>query len=95
MHVKSCKIECRPTDLKDNDFDFTLNVMIDLQLRAYRDITVLAANGSRLLLRGLVKRPGKARLNQLSNSTLEFHQTTYQKPYAIWQIQYGTKSYQA
>ena len=26
-----------------------------VQLRAYRDITVLAANGSRLLLRGLVK----------------------------------------
>ena len=69
--------------MKDNNFDFTLNVMIDLQLRAYRDITVLAANGARLLVRGLVKRPGKARLNQLSNSTLEFHQTTYQKPYAI------------
>ena len=148
MHVKSCKIECRPTDLKDNDFDFTLNVMIDLhcasiaqtlcfvdetfwgvalsklwtayrqlrckhctmvgkclenltselltqtvQLRAYRDITVLAANGSRLLVRGLVKRPGKARLNQLSNSTLEFHQTTYQKPYAInnWRLQFKPK----
>ena len=42
MHVKSCKIECRATDLKDNDFEFTLNVMIDLQLRAYRNITVLA-----------------------------------------------------
>ena len=25
----------------------------------------------------------KARLNRLSNSTLEVHQTTYQKPYAI------------
>ena len=54
-----------------------------VQLRAYRDITVLAANGSRLLVRGLVKRPGKARLNQLSNSTLEFHQTMHQKPYPI------------
>ena len=40
-------------------------------------------NGARLLVRGLVKRPGKARPNQLSNSTLEFHQTTYQKPYPI------------
>ena len=31
------------------------------------------------------KRPGKARPNQLSNSRLEFHQTTYQKPYPIRQ----------
>ena len=42
-----------------------------------------ATNGAWLLVRGLVKRPGKARPNRLSNSTLEFHQTTYQKPYAI------------
>ena len=40
-------------------------------------------NGAWLLVRGLVKHPVKARPNQLSNSTLEFHQTTYQKPYAI------------
>ena len=40
-------------------------------------------NGARLLVRGLVKRPGRARPNRLSNSTLEFHQTTYQKPYPI------------
>ena len=26
---------------------------------------------------------GKDRPNRLSNSTLEFHQTTYQKPWAI------------
>ena len=38
----------------------------------------------RLLVRGLVKLPGKARLNGLSNSRKEFHQTTtYQKPSAI------------
>ena len=42
-----------------------------------------ATNGAWLLVRGLVKRPGKARPNRLSNSTLEFHQTTYQKPYPI------------
>ena len=35
-------------------------------------------NGAWLLVRGLVKRPGKARPNQLSNSTLEFHQTGYE-----------------
>ena len=40
-------------------------------------------NGARHLVRGLVKRPGKARLNQLSNSRLEFHQTTFQKPCPI------------
>ena len=40
-------------------------------------------NGARLLVRGLVKRPGKARPDRLSNSTLEFHQTRYQKPCAI------------
>ena len=40
-------------------------------------------NGVRLLVRGLVKRPGKARPNWLSNSTLEFPQATYQKPYPI------------
>ena len=38
---------------------------------------------ARLLVRGLVKRPGKARPERLSNSRLEFHQTTYQKPYPI------------
>ena len=43
----------------------------------------IASNGARLLVRGLVKRPGKARPNRLSNSTPEFHQTTYQKPYPI------------
>ena len=42
-----------------------------------------SANGAWLLVRGLVKRPGKARPNQLSNSTLEFHQTPYQKLYPI------------
>ena len=31
-----------------------------------------SANGARLLVRGLVKRPGKARPNRLSNSTLNF-----------------------
>ena len=36
-----------------------------------------------LLVRGLVKLPGKARLNGLSNSRKEFHQTMYQKPSAI------------
>ena len=40
-------------------------------------------NDGRLLVRGLVKRPGKARQNRLSNGRLEFHQTTYQKPSAI------------
>ena len=35
------------------------------------------------MVRGLVKRPGKAGPNRLSNSTLEFHQTTYHKPYPI------------
>ena len=42
-----------------------------------------SCNGARLLVRSLVKRPGKARPNRLSNSTLEFHQTTYQKPCVI------------
>ena len=41
-------------------------------------------NGARFLVRGLVKRPGKARPDQLSNSRLEFHQTTYQKLYPNW-----------
>ena len=51
---------------------------------ALRDlIGVCGGNGARLLVRGLAKRPGRARLNRLSNSTLEFHQTTYHKPYAI------------
>ena len=40
-------------------------------------------NGAWLLVRGWVKRPGKARPNRFSNSTLEFHQTTYQKPHPI------------
>ena len=40
-------------------------------------------NGAWLLVRGLVKRPGKASPNRLSNSTLEFHQTTYQNPFPI------------
>lgn len=39
--------------------------------------TLVCSNGARLLVRALVKRPGRARLNQLSNSTLEVHQTTY------------------
>merc|ERR1711952_512518 len=48
-----------------------------------REWWILQSNGAWLLVRGLVKRPGRARPNRLSNSTLEFHQTTYQKPYAI------------
>ena len=40
-------------------------------------------NGAWLLVCGLVKRPGKATPNQLSNNTLRFHQITYQKPYPI------------
>ena len=40
-------------------------------------------NDGRLLVRGLVKLPGKARPNGLSNSRKEFHQTTYQKPSAL------------
>ena len=44
---------------------------------------IVQPNDGRLLVCGLVKRPGKARPNRLSNGRLEFHQTTYQKPSAI------------
>ena len=49
-------------------------------------------NGAWLLVRGLVKRPGKARPNRLSNSTLELHQTTYQKPYTIGITEFTLRS---
>ena len=52
----------------------------------FKKHTCKYANGARLLVRGLVKRTGKARPDRLSNSTLEFHQTTYQKPYAIQEV---------
>ena len=48
-----------------------------------RDANFEHPNDGRLLVRGLVKLPGKARPNGLSNSRKEFHQTTYQKPSAI------------
>ena len=53
------------------------------QLGLTKNSYVDLKNDAWLLVRGLVKRPGKARPNRLSNSTPEFHQTTYQKPYPI------------
>ena len=55
----------------------------ETHIYVFKTATKHPQNGARFLVRGLVKRPGRARPNRLSNSTLEFHQTTYQKPYAI------------
>ena len=75
-------LKCDDSTDKFRDWDSDRGLSKKLPKTCGYHQSIPKANGARLLVRGLVKRPrpGKARPNRLSNSTLEFHQTTYQKP---------------
>ena len=71
------------TRIDSNCIKLIFDITFTISLCGYIGEIISLPNGARLLVRGLVKRPGRTRPNRLSNSTLEFHQITYQKPYAI------------